>query len=45
LTYPTEIVKSFDEDVQQLLGWSTCPPGTGFVGHKGVMADPILLLK
>ena len=29
LTYPTEVVKTFDEDIQQLLGWSVCPPGTG----------------
>jgi ectoine hydroxylase-related dioxygenase (phytanoyl-CoA dioxygenase family) len=45
LTYPTEVVKTFDEDIQQLLGWSTCPPGTGFVDYQGTMADPIFLLK
>jgi ectoine hydroxylase-related dioxygenase (phytanoyl-CoA dioxygenase family) len=45
LTYPTEVVKAFDEDIQQLLGWSTCPPGTGFVEYEGTMADPIFLLK
>jgi ectoine hydroxylase-related dioxygenase (phytanoyl-CoA dioxygenase family) len=45
LTYPATVVKSFDEDIQQLLGWSTCPPGTGFVGRDGVMADPIFQLK
>ncbi|WP_063002613.1 phytanoyl-CoA dioxygenase family protein [Nocardia mikamii] len=44
LTYPTEVVKTFDKDIQQLLGWSTCPPGTGFVAHRGTMADPIFLL-
>jgi ectoine hydroxylase-related dioxygenase (phytanoyl-CoA dioxygenase family) len=44
LTYPTEVVKTFDEDIQQLLGWSTCPPGTGFVNYQGTMADPIFLL-
>jgi ectoine hydroxylase-related dioxygenase (phytanoyl-CoA dioxygenase family) len=45
LTYPTEVVKTFDEDIQQLLGWSVCPPGTGFVDYQGTMADPIFLLK
>jgi hypothetical protein len=45
LTYPVEVVKSFDEDIQQLLGWSVCPPGTGFVEHRGAMADPIFLLR
>ncbi|QSR24874.1 phytanoyl-CoA dioxygenase [Nocardioides aromaticivorans] len=45
LTYPTEVMKTFDEDIQALLGWNTCPPGTGFVAHQGVMADPIFLLK
>ncbi len=45
LTYPAEVVKSFDEDIQRLLGWSVCPPGTGFVEHQGVMADPIFLLQ
>lgn len=45
LTYPTEVMKTFDEDIQQLLGWSTCPPGTGFVDYQGVMADPIFLLQ
>jgi ectoine hydroxylase-related dioxygenase (phytanoyl-CoA dioxygenase family) len=45
LTYPTEVVKSFDEDIQQLLGWSVCPPGTGFVEYQGTMADPIFLLQ
>jgi ectoine hydroxylase-related dioxygenase (phytanoyl-CoA dioxygenase family) len=45
LTYPVEVVKGFDEDIQQLLGWSVCPPGTGFVEHQGAMADPIFLLK
>lgn len=45
LTYPTEVVKTFDRDIQQLLGWSTCPPGTGFVGNDGTMADPIFLLE
>ncbi|MFV0459067.1 MAG: phytanoyl-CoA dioxygenase family protein [Actinomycetales bacterium] len=44
LTYPTEVVKSFDEDIQRLLGWSTCPPGTGFVARDGAMADPNFLL-
>jgi ectoine hydroxylase-related dioxygenase (phytanoyl-CoA dioxygenase family) len=44
LTYPTELVKTFDEDIQRLLGWSTCPPGTGFVEQGGMMADPIFLL-
>jgi ectoine hydroxylase-related dioxygenase (phytanoyl-CoA dioxygenase family) len=45
LTYSTEVMKSFDEDIQQLLGWSVCPPGTGFVDYQGTMADPIFLLK
>lgn len=45
LTYPTEVMKGFDEDIQQLLGWSVCPPGTGFVEYQGTMADPIFLLK
>lgn len=45
LTYPTEVVKGFDEDIQRLLGWSVCMPGTGFVEHEGVMADPIFLLQ
>lgn len=45
LTYSTEVVKTFDEDIQQLLGWSVCPPGTGFVEYQGTMADPIFLLK
>lgn len=45
LTYSTEVMKTFDDDIQALLGWSTCPPGTGFVAHQGVMADPIFLLK
>ncbi|MFF8844050.1 phytanoyl-CoA dioxygenase family protein [Streptomyces sp. NPDC015127] len=45
LTYSTEVMKSFDEDIQQLLGWSVCPPGTGFVEYQGTMADPIFLLK
>jgi ectoine hydroxylase-related dioxygenase (phytanoyl-CoA dioxygenase family) len=45
LTYSTEVMKSFDEDIQQLLGWSVCPPGTGFVEYEGTMADPIFLLK
>ena len=45
LTYSPEVVKGFDEDIQALLGWSTCPPGTGFVAHEGMMADPIFLLK
>lgn len=45
LTYPLEVVKSFDEDIQRLLGWSVCPPGTGFVEYQGTMADPIFLLK
>jgi ectoine hydroxylase-related dioxygenase (phytanoyl-CoA dioxygenase family) len=45
LTYPAEIVKGFDEDIQRLLGWSVCAPGTGFVEHQGVMADPIFLLQ
>lgn len=45
LTYSPDVVKGFDEDIQALLGWSTCPPGTGFVAHEGVMADPIFLLK
>ncbi|WGY02858.1 phytanoyl-CoA dioxygenase family protein [Nocardioides sp. QY071] len=45
LTYPVEVVKTFDEDIQQLLGWSVCAPGTGFVEHQGVMADPIFLLQ
>lgn len=45
LTYPIEVVKTFDEDIQQLLGYSTCPPGTGFVEYEGAMADPIFLLK
>jgi ectoine hydroxylase-related dioxygenase (phytanoyl-CoA dioxygenase family) len=45
LTYPTEVVKGFDEDIQRLLGWSVCAPGTGFVEHQGVMADPIFLLN
>jgi ectoine hydroxylase-related dioxygenase (phytanoyl-CoA dioxygenase family) len=45
LTYPPEIARTFDEDIQKLLGYSTCPPGTGFVGHEGTMADPIFLLK
>ena len=45
LTYPTDVVKTFDEDIQRLLGWSVCPPGTGFVDHHGVMADPIFLLQ
>jgi ectoine hydroxylase-related dioxygenase (phytanoyl-CoA dioxygenase family) len=45
LTYPIEVLKSFDEDIQQLLGWSVCPPGTGFVDYQGTMADPIFLLK
>jgi hypothetical protein len=38
-------VKTFEEDIQRLLGWSTCPPGTGFVDYEGTMADPIFLLK
>jgi ectoine hydroxylase-related dioxygenase (phytanoyl-CoA dioxygenase family) len=29
LAYPTEVVKTFDEDIQRLLGWSTCPPTPG----------------
>lgn len=45
LTYPADVVKEFDEDIQRLLGWSVCPPGTGFVDHQGVMADPIFLLQ
>lgn len=45
LTYPIETMKTFDEDIQQLLGYSTCLPGTGFVGYEGTMADPIFLLK
>ncbi|MGN6724039.1 MAG: phytanoyl-CoA dioxygenase family protein, partial [Marmoricola sp.] len=45
LTYPTEVVKGFDEDIQRLLGWSVCAPGTGFVEYQGVMADPIFLLQ
>ena len=45
LTYPAEVVKTFDEDIQRLLGWSVCPPGTGFVEHQGAMADPIFLLQ
>jgi ectoine hydroxylase-related dioxygenase (phytanoyl-CoA dioxygenase family) len=45
LTYPTDVVKTFDEDIQRLLGWSTCPPGTGFVEYQGTMADPIFLLQ
>jgi ectoine hydroxylase-related dioxygenase (phytanoyl-CoA dioxygenase family) len=45
LTYPAEVVKGFDEDIQRLLGWSVCPPGTGFVEHEGAMADPIFLLQ
>ena len=45
LTYPTEVVKTFDEDIQRLLGWSVCAPGTGFVEHQGTMADPIFLLQ
>ena len=45
LTYPTEVVKDFDEDIQRLLGWSVCAPGTGFVEYQGVMADPIFLLQ
>ena len=45
LTYPPEIARTFDEDIQKLLGYSTCPPNTGFVGHEGMMADPIFLLK
>jgi ectoine hydroxylase-related dioxygenase (phytanoyl-CoA dioxygenase family) len=45
LTYSTEVVKNFDEDIQHLLGWSVCPPGTGFVEYEGTMADPIFLLK
>lgn len=45
LTYPTEVVKTFDQDIQQILGWSVCMPGTGFVAHEGAMADPIFLLQ
>ncbi|GAB4009957.1 phytanoyl-CoA dioxygenase family protein [Nocardioides ultimimeridianus] len=45
LTYPTEVVKGFDEDIQRLLGWSVCAPGTGFVEYQGTMADPIFLLQ
>lgn len=45
LTYPPEVVKTFDEDIQQLLGWSVCAPGTGFIEYQGTMADPIFLLK
>jgi len=45
LTYSTDVMKTFDEDIQQLLGWSVCPPGTGFVEYQGTMADPIFLLK
>ncbi|WP_051277182.1 phytanoyl-CoA dioxygenase family protein [Marmoricola sp. URHB0036] len=45
LTYSTDVMKTFDEDIQQLLGWSVCPPGTGFVDYQGTMADPIFLLK
>lgn len=45
LTYSNDVVKTFDEDIQQLLGWSVCPPGTGFVEYQGTMADPIFLLK
>lgn len=45
LTYSTDVVAGFDEDIQRLLGWSVCPPGTGFVEVEGVMADPIFLLQ
>lgn len=40
LAVPQEIVKTYPERVQQLLGYQTCPPFMGWVEVDGVMVEP-----
>lgn len=45
LALPSEIVASYPEKVQRLLGWSAGEQNMGWVEIDGQMADPIHLLK
>jgi ectoine hydroxylase-related dioxygenase (phytanoyl-CoA dioxygenase family) len=44
LSIPREIVASYPEDIQRLLGYDLCPPLTGWVEIDGIMADPNVIL-
>lgn len=45
LALPREVVASYPEEVQRLLGWSAGSNAMGWVEIDGQMADPIVLLR
>lgn len=45
LSLPADVVASYPEDVQRLLGWSAGPTAMGWVEIDGQMADPINVLR
>lgn len=45
LTLPSEVVASYPEQIQRLLGWSAGDNSMGWVEIDGQLADPIHLLK
>lgn len=44
LTYPPEVAKQFDPDIQQLIGYQACPPFMGYIEIDGILRDPSALL-